>query len=117
MPARLKQDCAVCMTSMQNSRVDISFMRCGHAMHLNCLKEYCKTSIACPFCRKSLCDPKLFESDMDNQLACMPMPEEYADKTMVVACHDCMFKSKVKFHILGGKCEQCGSYNTARIEE
>ena len=35
---------------------------------------------------------------------------------MVVQCNDCQFKSKVKFHIMGGKCAKCRSYNTSRIE-
>ena len=55
--ARLKQDCTICMMDMQNSIKEISFMRCGHAIHSSCFKEYCKSSIACPLCKKSLCDP------------------------------------------------------------
>jgi RING finger/CHY zinc finger protein 1 len=61
-------------------------------------------------------DPKLFEAEMDQELANMPMPEDYKDVKMKMACNDCQFKSEVNFHILGGKCKKCGSYNTARIE-
>ena len=104
------------MTDMHTSRIAPTTLRCGHAMHSNCYVGYAKTNIACPICRKSMCDPKLFEAQMDNEIACMPMPAEYANQTMVVACNDCGFKSKVKFHIAGGKCLKCRSYNTQRVE-
>jgi predicted ATP-dependent serine protease len=32
---------------------------------------------------------------------------------MVVVCNDCSAKSEVPYHIYGGKCKQCRSYNTA----
>ena len=85
-------------------------------MHAKCFNTYLRTQIACPLCKKSLIDPKLFEANMDMQIASMPMPEDYKDTTMVVACNDCLFKSKVKFHIMGGKCDKCRSYNTTRVE-
>mmetsp|Transcript_13937 Transcript_13937/g.21729 ORF Transcript_13937/g.21729 Transcript_13937/m.21729 type:complete len:85 (+) Transcript_13937:923-1177(+) len=44
------------------------------------------------------------------------MPAEYQDTKMVVQCNDCQKKSIVPFHIVGGKCSGCRSYNTARIE-
>ncbi len=44
------------------------------------------------------------------------MPAEYKDTKMVVQCNDCQKKSIVPFHIVGGKCSGCRSYNTARIE-
>lgn len=43
------------------------------------------------------------------------MPEEYRDKFMTVQCNDCQAKSRVKFHIMGGKCSKCRSYNTSRV--
>jgi predicted ATP-dependent serine protease len=45
------------------------------------------------------------------------MPPEYANKKMVVLCNDCGVKSCVPFHIVGGKCKGCRSYNTTRIED
>ena len=72
--------------------------------------------MACPICRKSIVDPALLEMEGDRQLAEMPMPDDYADTFMTVACNDCQWKSRVKFHILGGKCCKCRSYNTSRVE-
>ena len=45
------------------------------------------------------------------------MPPEYRNKKMVVICNDCLKKSVVPFHIIGGKCKGCRSYNTARVEK
>lgn len=73
------------------------------------------TSIACPLCRKSICDPKFFEAHYDMQIASMQMPAEYRDKLMTVQCNDCLQKCNVPFHIVGGKCKSCRSYNTTRI--
>ena len=42
------------------------------------------------------------------------MPKEYKNMYMTVICNDCLHQSKVKFHILGGKCDQCKSYNTTQ---
>ena len=47
----------------------------------------------------------------------MPMPLEYKDTKMIVMCNDCLEKSKVPFHVLGGKCRKCKSYNTTRTDD
>ena len=47
----------------------------------------------------------------------MPMPTEYKDTKMIVMCNDCLERSKVPFHVLGGKCRKCRSYNTTRIDD
>ena len=67
-------------------------------------------------CKKSVVDPKVFEAQMDHCIATMPMPEEYKDTKMTVLCNDCLTKSSVKFHIAGGKCGKCRSYNTTRCD-
>lgn len=92
-------------------------MRCGHIMHSSCLKEYLKKNIACPICKKSAIDPKHFEGHFDVELANSPMPRELRDTKMNIMCNDCLAKTQVPFHILGGKCSVCNSYNTTRIED
>ena len=54
---------------------------------------------------------------LDAEIAAMPMPEEYRNKLMTVACNDCLAKSQVPFHIVGGKCRECGTYNTTRLKD
>lgn len=34
---------------------------------------------------------------------------------MTVLCNDCLEKSEVKFHVMGGKCSNCKSYNTTQV--
>ena len=43
------------------------------------------------------------------------MPEEYKTKLMTIMCNDCLQNSNVPFHIMGGKCKFCRSYNTNRV--
>ena len=62
-------------------------------------------------------DPKLVEAHYDAEFAAMPMPPEYKDKQQIILCNDCLKKSKVAWHILGGKCKKCRSYNTTRVED
>ena len=60
-------------------------------------------------------DPLLFESTIDAEIAATQMPEEYKDTTVTILCNDCNTKSVVPFHIMGGKCLQCKSYNSCRV--
>ena len=61
-------------------------------------------------------DPKDCEEFFDTQFAEMEMPAEYKDYEVIILCNDCFTKSKVPFHVLGGKCKECSSYNTTRID-
>ena len=45
------------------------------------------------------------------------MPLDYADTKMLVMCNDCLKVSCVPFHIFGGKCKHCRSYNTTRVDD
>ena len=76
---------------------------------------YCKTNIACPLCKKSIVDMSQYESFYDDQIAMTQMPEEYKNHYMTVMCNDCLHKSEVKFHVMGGKCSKCKSYNTTQL--
>ena len=54
------------------------------------------------------------EEYYDEQFEATIMPEEYRDAKVNVFCNDCEKISPVPFHILGGKCGYCRSYNTMR---
>ena len=66
-------------------------------------------------CKKSIYDPKAYEAFYDEQITLTKMPPEFSDKFMSVMCNDCLKKQQVPFHIVGGKCKACNSYNTTRI--
>jgi hypothetical protein len=66
------------MNDMQSSVRSLSILKCGHAMHAICFAKYYKNGeIACPLCKKSIVDPKLYEQEMDQQIADYKMPKEY----------------------------------------
>jgi len=74
---RLMQDCPICLYDLQNSRDGVVFLPCGHSLHGKCYDTYIKNNIACPLCRKSVCDPSEFEALFDEMFAETPMPDEY----------------------------------------
>ena len=115
----LKQDCPVCMQDMQDSRMTVYILDCGHPMHTECLENYIINQLACPICKKSIINPLEYEASMDMKVAETPMPLEYKDVKMKIICNDCLTKSIVPFHVFGGKCmrQTCRSYNTTRIDK
>ena len=56
------------MLEMHDSRAGATFLRCGHPMHHNCYMKYAITNIACPLCKKSMVDPRVYEAQMDEQI-------------------------------------------------
>ena len=54
---------------------------------------------------------------MDAEIVRYIMPPEYANKKMVMYCNDCGTKSCLPYHFFGGKCKNCRSYNTTRVED
>jgi hypothetical protein len=52
----------------------------------------------------------------DREISETPMPREYQNMACAVQCRDCLKEGLGKFHILGVKCEDCGSYNTTRVK-
>jgi len=51
-------------------------------------------------------------SHVDREVAETPMPTEYNGLYRKILCKDCSRLSYAVFHIVGMKCEECGSYNT-----
>jgi hypothetical protein len=50
----------------------------------------------------------------DREINETPMPTEYVDLFAAIHCRDCFKPSLCRFHVLGMKCVECGSYNTVR---
>lgn len=51
---------------------------------------------------------------IDKEIAQSPMPTEYQGATVKIICNDCQAHCTAPFHVLGMKCSDCGSYNTAQ---
>ncbi len=111
----MKNNCPICMEEMFTSTQPTVYAKCGHWMHTKCLHEFAQTNYKCPLCRKSIVDISVWNQLMDMEVANTPMPEEYKDKTIDILCNECRIESTVKFHIVGLKCLDCGSYNTQKI--
>lgn len=52
---------------------------------------------------------------LDQLIEIQPMPEEFNSTKAVELCNDCGKQTEVKFHYVGLKCPNCGSYNTKTL--
>ncbi|KAJ7417574.1 hypothetical protein WISP_63708 [Willisornis vidua] len=68
----------------------------------------------CPLCMHSALDMTRYWRQLDNEVAQTPMPTEYQNMMVEILCNDCNARSTVQFHLLGMKCKNCESYNTAQ---
>ena len=49
---------------------------------------------------------------MDAEIRRSVVPMEFRNSFIEVLCCDCHEKTRTKYHIVGLKCQECGSYNT-----
>ena len=106
--------CPVCYEDIFDSVKAITKLKCGHTIHIKCFNEMLSNSIIrCPLCNKSTIDCTQIFNNLDTQIENTIMPEQY-NYVVDIYCNDCSKESRTKFHILGHKCQHCGSYNTKR---
>ncbi|XP_021343549.1 RING finger and CHY zinc finger domain-containing protein 1-like [Mizuhopecten yessoensis] len=110
-----RSNCAICLEDLHTSRIAAHIPPCGHLIHYACFKEMLKTgNYACPTCNQSMVKMDNVWEHIDDEIAHTPMPEEYKDYIVQILCRDCHKESSILFHVLGLKCQECGSYNTCR---
>tara|TARA_B100001996_G_scaffold374729_1_gene353753 strand:- start:1701 stop:2543 length:843 start_codon:yes stop_codon:yes gene_type:complete len=107
----VESNCPICMESIFYSVTNITSMKCGHYIHIECLQEYLKNNYKCPVCLISLYDMTEYWKQIDDFLLLNPIPEEF-QKEVDILCYDCSKKSKSTFHFDYIKCLECNSYNT-----
>ncbi|KAJ7516659.1 hypothetical protein O6H91_22G066600 [Diphasiastrum complanatum] len=113
----MHHNCPVCYEYLFDSVKEISVMRCGHTIHLGCLKELCLHShFACPVCSKTISDMSHIWASLDREVAATVMPEELRNKVVWILCNDCGVYNEVCFHIIAQKCPNCSSYNTRKTK-
>lgn len=52
---------------------------------------------------------------LDSLILSQPMPPCFEKTIAFIFCNDCENKASTKYHFLGLKCNNCGSYNTKEI--
>ncbi|CAK8696970.1 RING finger and CHY zinc finger domain-containing protein 1-like [Clavelina lepadiformis] len=108
-----QSNCPICMEDIHTSRIPAHVPKCGHLIHSKCYRMLLKSgNFRCPSCGVSMEDMKQYWEKLDEEIQVTPMPSEYSDMKQWILCQDCQNVSHVKFHVLGMKCETCGSYNT-----
>lgn len=56
---KIKKDCGICLEEMYKSNQELTILKCGHAIHTNCINDYTenliyiykKKHVNCPICR------------------------------------------------------------------
>ena len=113
----LECDCPICGDYLFTSRHPVTFMQCGHAIHVSCFyKMELKATHTCPVCQKSVRDMRFLFERWDEIMAAQQMPEEYANDRSLILCNDCERRTETKYHFYYHKCCECSSYNTKVIE-
>ncbi|KAG5376426.1 hypothetical protein IGI04_041022 [Brassica rapa subsp. trilocularis] len=108
---------AHCITIARFVLRDITVLRCGHAMHLECTKDMgLHNRYTCPLCSKSICDMSSVWKKLDEEVAAYKIPKVYEDKMVWILCNDCGSNTNVRFHLIAHKCSSCGSYNTRKTQ-
>ncbi|KAF3696155.1 RING finger and CHY zinc finger domain-containing protein 1 [Channa argus] len=110
--------CSECQTVQQDihtSRIEAHVLPCSHLLHNTCFDDMVKMgAYRCPLCMHSAfnMDDRWFNIDLE--ISQSPMPTEYQGISTKIVCNDCQAHCTVRFHVLGMKCSNCGSYNTAQ---
>ncbi|CAH1772445.1 unnamed protein product [Owenia fusiformis] len=113
-----RTNCPVCMEDLHTSRDGSTIPPCGHLIHGTCYKQMLsKGHFACPMCGEAMVEMDNIWKRLDEEVANTQMPEEYRDTIINSLCKDCHKTSKTKFHVLGQKCQHCGSYNTCGADD
>nr|CAB3265498.1 RING finger and CHY zinc finger domain-containing protein 1 [Phallusia mammillata] len=108
-----KRNCPICLEDIHNSTIASHVPSCGHVLHTSCYESLLKAGdYRCAICGVSVVSMKEQWKMLDTEIEHTPMPEEYSNIKQWILCKDCHKVSEVKFHILGLKCQPCGSYNT-----
>ena len=114
-PAAARDDCAICLEDMHASRTTVHVNQCGHSLHESCRQLMVRHGLfACPLCNASMEQMQPVWRELDKEVRHTVMPDQYQDLLARVFCRDCQATGVSPFHVVGLKCSQCGSYNTAR---
>lgn len=115
--ASLDANCPICTYYLATSTEPVVFMRCGHAIHVECFNQHTARAYTCPICNKSLTDMKEWYRALDERIEQDIIPPEYQNRVSRILCHDCNQKSDVPFHFVYHRCAHCEGYNTRVIHQ
>jgi len=104
-------DCAICGDSLFDMRQYGSLLKCGHAIHQNCMQQYVSSNYRCPLCKKSM---------VDMTAAWKELSEHYKDaldirdhnRSVQRYCNDCceLFENSFSPFMLY-QCPLCKGFN------
>ena len=116
IPQKLQGSCPICHDSLFNSTEPLKGLKCGHVMHLSCFTTYRRGHFyTCPLCMRSMEDMTDYFSTLDQAVQIQEMPAGFQNTVCNIYCQDCEKTGQCKYHFVGQKCPNCGSYNTREM--
>jgi Zinc-ribbon/CHY zinc finger/Ring finger domain len=116
IPQKLQGNCPICRETLFQSTEPLRGLKCGHVMHLSCFTEYRRGhAYTCPLCMRSMEDMKDYFALLDTAIRMQPMPAAYLSTMSNIYCQDCCETGRTRYHFVGQKCPNCGSYNTREL--
>jgi hypothetical protein len=108
----LESNCPICLEWMHNSVNPVTFLKCGHPMHVRCYEKFARSSFRCPTCFKAAEDMARHDQVIEEYVNSIEIPEHYRNYRALILCNECLKKNEVKFYFTYHKCPDCSSYNT-----
>lgn len=103
--------CPVCNEPIWDSCQTFVTLPCQHVIHTTCFQELIQHDFRCPLCKKSVTNMNW--TALADQVRATPVPEEFANWTVDIACDDCGHNvNGLKYHPIGHACPECSSFNT-----
>ena len=114
-------DCPVCMDELKNSVKQLFLLKCGHGIHVECLRVLLSNDYRCPLCKKSIGDMShawdrmsqdLKEMRGNAQIDLITSTGENMKKNCI--CNDCGKSFEVNRNVFNMySCPDCKSFNSS----
>ncbi len=110
-----RTNCPVCLEDLHTSKERCQILPCQHLVHQSCFGKLLDQSLFnCPICSRSMIDLDQLWTTMADAVERNPMQGRFKDLFVDVFCRDCFKSARAKYHTIGVRCVDCGSFNTIR---
>lgn len=104
-------NCAICNESLFDVIQYGSLLKCGHAIHQNCMQQYITSNYRCPLCKKSMVDMTQAWTELSERYKDALLIRDH-NKNVERYCNDCceLFSDAFSPFMLY-RCPRCLGYN------
>lgn len=113
----MESNCPICQEWLATSRDPIGWMKCGHAIHVECGRRYSEMNYTCPICSRTISDTSELFSQMEQYVNSIVIPSEFQGMLADIICRDCQGQTTTTFHVVYHQCTLCQSFNTRILNQ